>query len=32
LKLVSQFADSVRKEAPFDFADMLKLLNNTISC
>ncbi|MGF6949159.1 pyruvate kinase [Neobacillus sp. B4I6] len=32
LKLVSQFADCVRKEAPFDFADMLKLLNNTISC
>ncbi|MFP5111869.1 pyruvate kinase [Bacillaceae bacterium C204] len=32
LKLVSQFAECVRKEAPFDFADMLKLLNNTISC
>lgn len=32
LKLVSQFAECARKEAPFDFADMLKLLNNTISC
>ncbi|MEH7086759.1 pyruvate kinase [Neobacillus drentensis] len=32
LKLVSQFAECVRKEAPFDFADMLKLLNNTITC
>ncbi|MDQ0200798.1 pyruvate kinase [Neobacillus ginsengisoli] len=29
LKLVSQFAETVRKEAPFDFADMLKLLNQT---
>ncbi|MBV7506540.1 pyruvate kinase [Bacillus sp. sid0103] len=32
LKLVSQFAERVRKEAPFDFADMLNLLNNTSSC
>ncbi|TDL63430.1 pyruvate kinase [Rhodococcus qingshengii] len=32
LKLVSQFADCVKKEAPYDFADMLKLLNNTITC
>ncbi|MEH7503719.1 pyruvate kinase [Neobacillus drentensis] len=31
LRLVSQFAECARKEAPFDFADMLKLLNNTIS-
>lgn len=31
LKLVSQFAEYVRKEVPFDFADMLKLLNNTNS-
>ncbi|MCM2535963.1 pyruvate kinase [Neobacillus pocheonensis] len=30
LKLVSQFAESTRKEAPFDFADMLRLLNETI--
>jgi pyruvate kinase len=30
LKLVSQFAEAVRKEAPFDFADMLNLLNRTI--
>lgn len=32
LKLVSQFAECVRKEVPYDFADMLKLLNNTVSC
>lgn len=32
LKLVSQFAECVRKETPFDFADMLKLLNNTNRC
>jgi pyruvate kinase len=32
LKLVSQFAVCVKKEAPFDFSDMLKLLNNTIIC
>lgn len=32
LKLVSQFAECVRKEEPFDFSDMLNLLNNTMSC
>lgn len=32
LKLVSHFAECVKKEAPFDFADMLRLLKNTNSC
>ncbi|MED4229370.1 pyruvate kinase [Neobacillus cucumis] len=32
LKLVSQFAECVRKENPFDFSDILKLLNNTTKC
>jgi pyruvate kinase len=32
LKLVSQFAECVRLKAPFDFAEMLGLINSTISC
>ncbi|WP_163100358.1 pyruvate kinase [Peribacillus alkalitolerans] len=30
LRIVSQFAENVKQEAPFDMADMLKLLNDTI--
>jgi pyruvate kinase len=31
LKLVSQFAERVKLKAPFDFADMLELINSTIN-
>jgi len=31
LKLVSQFAERVRLKAPFDFADMIELINSTTS-
>ncbi|MBP0724946.1 pyruvate kinase [Bacillus sp. RG28] len=31
LKIVSQFAERVKLKAPFDFADMLELINSTIS-
>jgi pyruvate kinase len=31
LKLVSQFAERVKLKAPFDFVDMLELINSTIS-
>lgn len=32
LKLISQFAECVRLKAPFDFEEMLGLINSTISC